>query len=96
MPWRRSRDKDVCPLHNRPVVSSSAKWFPVPCPCIRGDEVCEHLSQHYTGRWNTSVRCRYSNKLKEATLGLVGKPVRVGFKGPVVGRVIDATLNESS
>jgi len=64
MPWIRSRLKEKCQLHDKEVGSSGGKYTPTPYPCIQGKEVCEYLSQHYTGRWNASVQCRFKPSIK--------------------------------
>ena len=74
MPWVRSRLHEKCPLHDVEVRSSGGKWFAHAVPCMSGklnatdkemEFVCEYLSQHYTGRYNTSIQCKYKGEKKE-------------------------------
>jgi len=74
MVYLKSRNDDVCSLHNKKVVSSGAKWYPLPRPCMKGrfaplrnirPEICEYFSQHWTGRYNTTVRCRFKHQSSE-------------------------------
>jgi len=64
MPFRRSRDEDICPLYDEKIRSSGDKYKSKPLPCMSSARFgekgkCEYLSQSWTGRWKATVQCRF-------------------------------------
>lgn len=63
MPWRRSREHDVCPVSGLPIRVAGTRTAIRAAPCVTidpetRDEVrCEHLGQAFVGR-DASVQCR--------------------------------------
>ena len=67
MPFRRSRDGDICPLFNEKIHSSGGKYSNKVLPCCASTKftetgICEYHSQSWSGRMNATVQCKLKDE----------------------------------